>query len=100
MSNVCAHRQHIFFLSEAKKECVAKLQDLDGSVDWADTRQLRFNAGKCKVIRMGQSNPGYTYNMKTHGTGERVVLATSDTETDLGVLLEKELKFLFVCFIA
>ena len=80
--------------SEAKKEGAAKLQkDLDGLVDWADTWQLRFNADKCKVIHMGRSNPGYTYNMKTRGTGERMVLGTTDSEKDLGVLVDNELTF-------
>ena len=59
------------FFSEAKKKCAAKLQeDLIDLVDWADTWQLRFNAETCKVIHKGRSNPGYTYNMKTHGTGK------------------------------
>ena len=65
----------------------AKLQkDLDGLVDWADTWQLRFNADKCKVIHMGRSNPGYTYNTKTHETGERMLLGMTDSEKALGVL--------------
>ena len=76
--------------SEAKKKCAANLQeDLDGLVDW----ELCFNADKCKVIHMGRSNPGYTYNMKTHGTGERMVLGTTDSEKDLGVLVDNELNF-------
>ena len=72
------------FFSEAKEEYVDTLQeDLDTTLaDWADTWQLRFNVNKCKVIHMGQRNPGYTYtDMKTHGTWGRVVLGTSDTGT-------------------
>ena len=51
-------------LAEVDKESVAKLQhDLDMLVEWADCWHLRFNAGRCKVLHLGQNNPKQTYSV-------------------------------------
>ena len=71
-----------------------KLQeDLDRAVQWADTWQLKFHTGKCKVIHFGNKNVQHNYTMKTHNSEERVTLATTSSEKDLGVEVDNELKF-------
>ena len=50
-----------------------------------------FNATKCKVMHLGSKNAKHDYEMKENGT--LVKLETSDCEKDLGVYVDKELKF-------
>ena len=72
----------------------AQLQDdLDSLVNWADTWQLRFNADKCKVLHLGKNNEQQDYSMRRHGCNERVMIEKSSVEKDLGVYVDKELKF-------
>ena len=74
------------------KEDRNKLQlDLERLQCWADKWQLRFNMTKCKVIHLGNSNLKYDYQMEENGT--LVKLETSDWEKDLGVKVDKDLKF-------
>ena len=54
---------------------------------------MHFNADKCKVLHLGQNHPKHVYNMKTHGTGERVTLGVSIVEKDFDVLVDTDLKF-------
>ena len=69
-----------------------KLQmDLERLQCWADKWQLRFNATKCKVMHLGNSNMKYDYQMKENGN--LVKLEASDCEKDLGVNVDKDLKF-------
>ena len=71
-----------------------KLQDdLDRAVQWADTWQLKFHTGKCKVIHFGNKNVQQNYTMKKHNSEERETLATTNSEKDLGVEVDSELKF-------
>ena len=55
--------------------------------------QLRFNAANCKVPHLRQNNRKHVYNMKTHGTRERVSIGPSIMEMDLGVLVDTDLQF-------
>ena len=74
------------------KEDRNKLQlDLERLQCWADKWQLRFNATKCKVMHLGNSTLKYDYQMEENGT--LVKLETSDCEKDLGVNVDKDLKF-------
>ena len=68
-------------------------QDLDNLVTWADNWQLRFNAGKCKALHMGSKNQSKVYSMKQHEDGSRTNIDETDMEKDLGVLVDKDLKF-------
>ena len=65
--------------------------DLERLQCWADKWQLRFNATKCKVMHLRNSNLKYDYQMEENGT--LVKLETSDCEKDLGVNVDKDLKF-------
>jgi len=67
--------------------------DLDNFAEWASRWQLRFNADKCHVLHLGQRNPQHTYTMKKHASEERVTLEASGVERDLGVMVDRGLKF-------
>ena len=60
--------------------------DLDRFVEWADIWQMQFNVNKCKVMYLGQQNPGFVYNMRSNGF-QRV-----DVEKNLGVMISSDLK--------
>jgi len=66
--------------------------DLDNLVDWADTWQLNFNADKCKVLHLGRQNRHYKYNMRKHGSTERIELKATELEKDLGVNVDSSMK--------
>ena len=61
--------------------------DIDALVVWSDTWQLPFNEDKCKVLHLGSGNAGLRYNMRGAN------LAATETERDLGVLVDSSLKF-------
>ena len=52
---------------------------------------MLFNADKCKVMHIGYHNPGYRYTMGGHAPAG-VLLANTDVEKDLGVLVHSSLK--------
>ena len=62
--------------------------DLRSLEDWASKWQLRFNATKCKVMHLGHGNPHYNYVMENN-----VVLASTNKEKDLGVIVDNSLSF-------
>jgi len=68
-------------------------EDIDNLVDWADKWQLKFNADKCSTLHLGNRNQNWDYQMRKHGSEDRVVLKGSDAERDLGVMVDSELKF-------
>ena len=66
---------------------VKRLQtDMDKLLEWSKTWLLKFNATKCKVMHMGNSNPGGNYTM------DGVVLEEIESEKDLGVYITKDSK--------
>lgn len=67
--------------------------DLNCLVEWADKWQLRFNADKCKVLHLGKKNPKFSYSMRQHGSDQTVSLQVTEVEKDLGVNIDKDLKF-------
>ena len=61
--------------------------DLESLARWSDTWQLPFNETKCKVLHLGRSNPNFQYIMRGNALSEVQV------EKDLGVHIDRELKF-------
>ena len=61
--------------------------DIDALVAWSKKWQLPFNVGKCKCLHIGQSNPCWKYKM------EGRILDDVEEEKDLGVVIDKDLKF-------
>lgn len=59
---------------------------LDALLEWAAKWGMSFNADKCKVMHVGRNNPCYTYKMGDH------TLSQTDSERDIGILVNKSLK--------
>jgi hypothetical protein len=67
-------------------------KDLDTLVEWAQKWQMKFNAGKCKVLQLGQRQQNFKYEMEA-ANGESVEIETTSCEKDLGIMIDNELKF-------
>lgn len=61
--------------------------DIDNLHSWAETWQLPFNEKKCKSLHIGRNNPEQKYNMNGH------ILEDVSMQKDLGIIVDKELKF-------
>ena len=59
---------------------------LNNLVEWGNKWGMSFNTAKCKIMHVGNKNPGHTYYMG----GEQ--LAFVEEERDIGVLVHKSLK--------
>ena len=62
-------------------------EDIDRVYKWSEEWQLRFNVEKCSVLHIGSNNRHQCYTMGG------VALNRSETERDLGVLVDDNLKF-------
>ena len=62
-------------------------KDLDNIDEWANKWKMEFNVSKCKIMHLGNSNPGHTYTM-----GGANLTATTE-EKDLGVIFDDRLEF-------
>jgi ribonuclease P/MRP protein subunit RPP40 len=65
---------------------------IDALGEWSRKWQLKFHPQKCKVLRIGNNPPEYTYTM-TDGKGEKQALEESKVEKDLGVEVDNKLCF-------
>ena len=61
-------------------------QTLDKLVEWAREWGMQFNIAKCKIMHVGNNNPGYKYKME----GQELVEV--DEEKDIGVTVSSTLK--------
>ena len=61
--------------------------DIDKLSQWSEKWQLPFNVKKCKVLHVGHNNPLIPYTMEGRELEQTVF------EKDLGVTMDKELKF-------
>ncbi|XP_065658559.1 uncharacterized protein LOC136083080 [Hydra vulgaris] len=72
----------------SSEQCATNLQnDLDIVYKWSQTWLLLFNIPKCVVMHYGYNNKKYLYNLNS------IQLKESDTERDLGVLFNANLKW-------
>lgn len=65
--------------------------DLLSLEKWSEDWQMQFNADKCSVIHLGHSNPCNEYRLYEKA------IKSSDAERDLGVIIDKSLKFSEQC---
>jgi len=65
--------------------------DLDRLVQWSQAWQLHFNISKCKTMHLGSRNIGMEYTMETT-SGDRIALAETKVEKDLGIWVANDLK--------
>ena len=61
--------------------------DIDSLALWSKKWQLRFNVSKCKSLHIGKNNPRTNYTMDGY------ILEQVENEKDLGVIIDKDLKF-------
>ena len=65
--------------------------DLDNLVKWSTDWQLRFNATKCHHLHIGKET-GFSYTMEEQDGG-RISVSKVTEEKDLGIIIDKDLKF-------
>ena len=62
--------------------------DIDRLIEWSCKMQMRFHPDKCHILHLGgSSNPKIEYHMAEH------ILDETETEKDLGVLVDNKLSF-------
>ena len=67
-------------------------EDIERLCKWSKDWLLGFNIKKCKVVSFG--NVHFEYEYETTDTQNNLhELSTEDSESDLGILLKKNLKF-------
>ena len=57
-------------------------------MDWSQKCQMGFNEAKCNVLHLCSTNPCYEYSMRNTS------LEAITEEKDLGVTIDRDLKFL------
>ena len=62
-------------------------RDINNLDQWAKTWQLPFNDNKCHVLHLRRTNPYHAYLMDGNQLGQ------VDQDKDLGVLIDRQLKF-------
>ena len=76
----------------ASQNDAAELQeDLTSLSHWSSKWQLPFNTGKCKVMHIGPDNPKHEYYMDENGNKSKI--SEVESEKDLGVTFDNQLKF-------
>ena len=77
----------IFRQIENDNDCKVLQSDLDALSKWANDWMLNFHPGKSTVLHFGNSNPNGVYSLN------RKELQQSNTERDLGIIIDDKLKF-------
>ena len=71
---------------------VKKLQDsIDAMFEWTQKWLLQFNKEKCKILHLGNKNQKNEYFIGSDD--QRITLAETDLEKDLGVYIDPNLDF-------
>ncbi len=69
-------------------------EDLNKLSAWSDRWQINFNINKCSVLSIGTRNPVHGYSL------DSTVMGRTDSERDLGVLVNSDLKLRKQCISA
>ena len=72
---------------DVSKDGINLQNDIDNLHSWSETWQLPFNEKKCKSLHIGRNNPEQNYKMNGH------ILEDVTMQKDLGIIVDKELKF-------
>ncbi len=87
-SNICKFADDTKIGREinSEEDSLSLQVDLDRVLKWSKDWQMQFNADKYKVLRLGNDDRVTRYEL------DGVVIAKSDCERDLGVMISKNLK--------
>ncbi|KAJ7405776.1 hypothetical protein BTVI_67756 [Pitangus sulphuratus] len=66
-------------------------RDLNKSGDWAITKHMKFNMGKCQILHLGWNNPECSYRLGNE------MLESSAAERNLGILFDGKLNMSQQC---
>ena len=72
---------------DVSKPDIILQKDIDNLSSWSETWQLPFNVKKCKCLHIGRNNPENSYTMNGH------ILENVGSQKDLGIIVDRELKF-------
>ena len=72
---------------KGENQVLLQADDINSCARWATEWQLPFNVSKCKVLHLGLSNPMFSYTM------DGTLLDEVSEEKNLGVIIDKDLKF-------
>ena len=79
----------VFKVINHERDCVLLQNDLNKLYDWSEKWEMKFNASKCKIMRITRSNSPVEYNYYLDGTQLECV----GNFKDLGVLFDATLSF-------
>jgi len=72
-------------VADTPEGCAVIQRDLDRLESWTERNLMKFNKGKCMVLRLGRNNSMHQYRFGAD------LLQSSSVERDLGVLLDDKL---------
>ena len=72
---------------QSEEHCRLMQNNIDQLVQWTKDWQLKFNNDKCKISQVGKNNPEFRYFKDDRE------LQCTEGEKDLGVFVDKDLKF-------
>ena len=72
---------------DSQEQSAALQRDLEAIQDWTKRWQLPLNTQKCKVLHLGSRNQARQYILEGN------VVQETDAEKDLGVIVDKTMKF-------
>ncbi|PKU39371.1 rna-directed dna polymerase from mobile element jockey-like [Limosa lapponica baueri] len=64
-------------MSDTPEGCVVIQRDLDKLKTWVERNLMKFNKGKCRVLRLGRNKPMYQYSLGVY------LLESSSAKRDL-----------------
>ena len=76
-----------------EQETLLRQEDIDKINVWTNTWLMRLNKEKCKIMYIGKKNKCHNHTISNYIYKERISLVKTDLESDLGILISKDLKF-------
>lgn len=87
LMKIFADDTKIYSTVRSDEDCIKLQEDLNNLLDWSNTWDLKFNSGKCKSMHIGRNNENHKYHMSD------TEILQVDSECDLGIIFQKDLKF-------